>query len=53
MEDCRGATDKCSSDLGIGVKSQSNPAIAGSCRNRPKSSLQGDYHSCRDTDLGI
>lgn len=30
---------KCSYDMGLGVKSQSNLAIAGSHRNRPKSIL--------------
>ena len=33
--------NKRSSDLGVGVKCQSSWAIAGSCRNRPKSSLCG------------
>ena len=51
MEARRGAADKRSYDLGIGVKSQSSPVIAGSYRNRPKSSLDGDGDSCRATDL--
>ena len=39
VEACRGSTCKCSFNLWLGVKSQSRPAIAGSCRNRPQSSL--------------
>lgn len=30
VEACRGSTDKCSYNLGLGVKSQSRPVIAGS-----------------------
>jgi len=43
--------DKCSYNLRLGVKSQSSPVIAGSYRNRPKSSLDGDGSGCRATDL--
>ena len=53
MEARRVSTDKCSSNLGLGVKSQSSPVIAGSSRNWPKSSLDGDGMHCRDTDLGF
>ena len=41
----------CSSNLRIGVKSQSNLVIAGSYRNRPKSSLSRDSWRGRATDL--
>lgn len=50
MEACRGAMDKCSSNLGVGVKCQSSADIAGSSRNWPKSSLEGDVLCGRDTD---
>ena len=40
MEACRGSVCKRSSDLGIGVKSQSSLVIAGSCRSRPQSNLE-------------
>ena len=53
MEACRGATGKCSSNLRLGVKSQSRAAIAGSYRSRLKSSDGGDRISGRDTDLGF
>ena len=52
MEGCRGSTGKCSSDPGLGVKSQSSLAIAGSYRSWPQSSLQGDACNGRDTDFG-
>ena len=35
VEACRGATGKCSFNLGLGVKSQSRPVIAGSYQNWP------------------
>ncbi len=41
---------KCSSNLGLGVKSQSKSAIAGSYQSWPKSSLEGDNSDGRDTD---
>ena len=41
----------CSYDLRLGVKGQSSLVIAGSCRNRPKSSLGGDSWRGRATDL--
>ena len=50
MEACRGSTCKCSSDLGLGVKSQSRSVIAGSYRSRPQSSLRGDCVRCRVTN---
>ena len=53
MEACRGAVDKRSYDLRLGVKSQSNSVIAGSCRSGPQSSLGGDSNGCRATDLGF
>lgn len=39
MEGRTGVTCMYSDDLGIGVKSLSNLAIAGSCRNMPRYSL--------------
>ena len=42
MEARRGSTSKCSSNLCLGVKSQSSPAIAGSYRSWPKSSVIRD-----------
>ncbi len=39
MEDRTGVMYMYSDDLGIGVKSQSSSAMAGSCRNMPKYSL--------------
>ena len=51
MEACRDTVCKRSSDLGLGVKSQSRSVIAGSCRSWPQSSLDRDYWSCRATDL--
>jgi|FLTM01.1.fsa_nt_gi hypothetical protein len=39
-----------SCNLWIGVKGQSRPVIAGSYRNRPKSSLRGDRWRGRATD---
>ena len=53
MEALRGSVRKRSSDLGIGVKGQSKPVIAGSCRNRSKSILRGDNSMGKDTDLGF
>ena len=50
MEVCRGSTCKCSSDLRLGVKSQSNPEIAGSYRSWPQSSLDRDSYEGRATD---
>ena len=40
-------------DLRIGVKGQSSPVIAGSYRNRPKSSLKGGSWRGRATDLEV
>ena len=53
MEARRGSTSKCTSNFGLGVKSQSRPVIAGSYRSWPQSSLDGDRFSGRDTDLGF
>lgn len=53
MEARRGSVSKRSSDLGIGVKSQSKPGIAGSYRIWPKSSLRRDGYEGRVTDLGF
>ena len=53
MEALRGSVRKRSSDLRIGVKGQSKPVIAGSCRNRSKSILRGDSLQGKDTDLGF
>ena len=49
----RGSVNKRSSDLGLGVKSQSNLVIAGSCRNWPQSNLGRDGNKGRATDLGF
>ena len=40
----------CSYDLGLGVKSQSRPVIAGSCRIWPQSSLRRASQRSRATD---
>lgn len=52
----RGGHKSCtymsSFDFGIGVKSESSLVVAGSCRNRPQSSLDGDGGYCRATDWG-
>ena len=50
MEACRGAVDKRSSNLGLGVKSPSSLVIAGSCQSWPQSSLRGGYEDGRATD---
>ena len=42
-----------SGDLGLGVKSQSSPGIAGSHRNWPQSSPRQVCQSCRETDWGF
>ncbi len=44
---------KRSSDLGVGVKGQSRPVIAGSYRSGPQSSLEGVSTSGRATDWGF
>ena len=51
MEACRCAMCKCYYNLGLGVKSQSRPEIAGSYQNWPQSSLRRDSYGGRDTDL--
>ena len=53
MEARSGAVCMRSYDLWLGVKSQSSSVIAGSCRNRPQSSLDGDGKNGRATDLGV
>jgi len=45
--------NKRSFDLGLGVKSQSNPVIANSYRNWSESSLGRDNKGGIDTDLGF
>jgi len=45
--------DKRSCDCWLGVKSQSSSVIAGSCRNRPQSSLEGDGFEGIVTDLDV
>ena len=50
MEARRGAVCKRSSDLGLGVKSQSSLVIAGSYRSWPQSSLGGGSNKGRATD---
>ena len=44
---------KRSSDLGLGVKCQSNLVIAGSYRNGPQSSVRRDRYRGIATDLGF
>ena len=53
VEARRGAADKRSSDLGLGVKSQSRPVIAGSCRNWPQSSPTRGSRRGRATDRRV
>lgn len=53
MEACRGSTSKCSSNLGLGVKSPSSLVIAGSYRSWPQSSLGRDNWNGRATDQGL
>lgn len=43
----------CSSNFGLGVKSQSRSVIAGSYRIWPQSSLERDGESSRATDCGF
>jgi hypothetical protein len=50
VEASTGSTSMCSVNLGIGVKSSSSRVIAGSCQNRPQSSLSRDCFSGRATD---
>jgi hypothetical protein len=50
MEACRGFVCKHSSNLGIGVKSQSRPGIAGSYRSWRQSSSDRDSMNSRGTD---
>jgi hypothetical protein len=53
VEARRGAMCKCSSDLGLGVKSQSRPVIAGPYQSRRQSSLERDCEVRRATDWGF
>ncbi len=53
MEARRGAVCKRSSDLGLGVKSQSRLVIAGSYQSRRQSSLERDCRARRATDWGF
>lgn len=43
--------NKRSFDFGLGVKGQSKPVIAGSCRSGPQPNLRGDSLKCKATDL--
>lgn len=50
VEACRGSADKRSSNLWLGVKSQSSLVIAGSYQSWPKSSLKRGSKEGKDTD---